>query len=213
MPQEKFITRRDAGIGYTRSGMVTTPSERAARRISDNEVRQAMFDMAETDRDIRRATAQNAGSRAMRAQRQVGNQSGTSRLVGSAKEATGRLDTGKMQDIQPSRSAMANEYRAAAGDVTARDAANARIMRQRLAARNAASRQPKSGGGGGILANPMIGVAGAIAEADRATGYKRTKYSGNFGGPSFAVNPYSSKSSYAGQSPMSKMMGVGKKSK
>ncbi len=212
MPQEKFITRRDAGIGYTRSGMVTTPSERAARRISDNEVRQAMFDMADTDRDIRRATAQNASSRKLRAERQVGNQSGTSRLVGSAKEASVRFDTGKMQDIQPSRSAMDNEYRAAAGDVRARDAANARIMRERLAARkSAASRQPKSGGG--VLANPMLGVAATIAEADRATGYKRTRYSGNFGGPSFSVNPYSSKSSYAGQSPMSKMMGVGKKNK
>lgn len=211
MPQDKFITRRDAGIGYTRSGYVTTPSERAARRISDNEVRQAMFDMADTDRDIRRATAQNASSRKLRAERQVGNQSGTSRLVGSAKEGLGQVDWRKALDLKPSRSAMDNEYRAAAADVTARDAANARIMRERLAARkSAASRQPK---GGGALANPMLGVAATIAEADRATGYKRTRYSGNFGGPSFSVNPYSSKSSYAGQSPMSKMMGVGKKSK
>lgn len=209
MPQEKFITRRDAGIGYTRSGYVTTPSERAARRISDNEVRQAMFDMVETDRDLRRATAQNAGSRAMRAQRQVGNQSGSSKLISRAGDA---LISNQVRDVEPSRSAMANEYRAAAADVRARDAANARIMRERLAARkSAASRQPKSGGG--ALANPMLGVAATIAEADRATGYKRTRYSGNFGGPSFSVNPYSSKSSYAGQSPMSKMMGVGKKSK
>lgn len=210
MPQDKFITRKDAGIGTTRTGYVTTPSERAARRISDNEVRQAMFDMVETDRDLRRATAQNAGSRAMRAQRQVGNQSGSSKLISRAGDA---LISNQVRDVEPSRSSVNNEKRAASADVTARDAANARTMRQRLAARNAASRQPKSSGGGGALANPMIGVAGAIAEADRATGYKRTKYSSNFGGPSFSANPYASKSSYIGQSPMSKMMGVGKKSK
>jgi len=94
--------------------------------------------------------------------------------------------------------------------VAKRDATNARIARERLASR-AAQQNQKVSSGGGVLSNPMLGVAASIAEADRATGYKRAKYTGNFGGPSFSVNPYSSKSSYAGQSPMSKMMGVGKK--
>jgi len=62
-------------------------------------------------------------------------------------------------------------------------------------------------------AGPIMGAASALAAADEATGYKRTQYSGNFGGPSFNVNPYSSKASYPGQSTMSKLMGVGKKGK
>jgi hypothetical protein len=62
-------------------------------------------------------------------------------------------------------------------------------------------------------AGPIMGAASALAAADEATGYKRTQYSGNFGGPSFNANPYSSKSSYPGQSTMSKLMGVGKKGK
>ncbi len=59
----------------------------------------------------------------------------------------------------------------------------------------------------------VVGLADAMYQADKATDFKRTKYSGNFGGPSFATNPYSSKASYAGQSTMSKLMGVGKKGK
>lgn len=63
-------------------------------------------------------------------------------------------------------------------------------------------------------AGPIMAVAGALAEADKATGYKRTQYSGNFGGPSFQTNPYASgKPAYAGQSVVSKLMGVGKKGK
>jgi len=64
-------------------------------------------------------------------------------------------------------------------------------------------------------AGPVMAAVSALAEADKATGYKRTQYSGNFGGPSFSTNPYasSSKPAYSGQSTMSKLMGVGKKGK
>lgn len=63
-------------------------------------------------------------------------------------------------------------------------------------------------------AGPIMGAASALAAADEATGYKRTQYSGNFGGPSFQTNPYASgKPAYAGQSVVSKLMGVGKKGK
>ena len=64
-------------------------------------------------------------------------------------------------------------------------------------------------------AGPVMAAVSALAEADKATNYKRTKYSGNFGGPSFSTNPYasSSKPAYSGQSTMSKLMGVGKKGK
>ena len=64
-------------------------------------------------------------------------------------------------------------------------------------------------------AGPVMAAVSALVEADKATNYKRTQYSGNFGGPSFSTNPYasSSKPAYSGQSTMSKLMGVGKKGK
>ncbi len=103
--------------------------------------------------------------------------------------------------------------------VTARDAANAATSRGRLAARASSAKvQPR---GGRMTSNmaAMGPIAGAVAAADalyaadEATGFRRTKYSGPSGGPSFSMNPYASsnKSAYNGQSAMSKMMGVGKK--
>lgn len=100
--------------------------------------------------------------------------------------------------------------------VARRDATNARIARERLASRAAAAKaNPR---GGGMMAKaaalgPVAEGAAALYAADEATGFRRTKYSGNSGGPSFSMNPYASsnKSSYAGQSAMSKAMGVGKK--
>ena len=60
---------------------------------------------------------------------------------------------------------------------------------------------PKSGGIGGffkgvgrVLSNPMVAVASAIDAADKATNFRRIPYTGNFGGPSFAKNPYASTS-------------------
>ena len=101
-------------------------------------------------------------------------------------------------------------------DVTARDASNAANARARLAARSSAAKaQPK---GGGMMAKaaalgPVAEGAAALYAADEATGFKRTKYSGNFGGPSFSMNPYASsnKPAYSGQSNVSKLMGVGRK--
>lgn len=103
--------------------------------------------------------------------------------------------------------------------VTARDASNAATSRGRLAARASSAKvQPR---GGRMTSNmaAMGPIAGAVAAADalyaadEATGFRRTKYSGPSGGPSFSMNPYASsnKSAYNGQSAMSKMMGVGKK--
>jgi hypothetical protein len=101
--------------------------------------------------------------------------------------------------------------------VARRDATNARIARERLASR-ASKAQPRAGRMTSNMAamGPMAGAvaaADALYAADEATGFRRTKYSGNSGGPSFSMNPYASsnKSSYAGQSAMSKAMGVGKK--
>ena len=60
---------------------------------------------------------------------------------------------------------------------------------------------PKGGGVGGffkgvgrVLSNPMVAVASAIDMADKATNFRRIPYTGNFGGPSFAKNPYASTS-------------------
>lgn len=60
--------------------------------------------------------------------------------------------------------------------------------------------------------NPAVTAAYNIAEADKATGYKRTQYSGNFGGPSFSVNPYASinKSSSKSAPSMRSMLGMPK---
>jgi hypothetical protein len=129
-----------------------------------------------------------------------------------------RADMDKIEPtIKRLRSQTANNVRLAkSADVTARDAANAANARGRLAARaTAAKAQPR---GGGMMAKaaalgPVAEGAAALYAADEATGFRRTKYSGNSGGPSFSMNPYASsnKSSYAGQSAMSKAMGVGKK--
>jgi len=129
-----------------------------------------------------------------------------------------RADMDKIEPtIKRLRSQTANNVRLAkSADVTARDAANAANARGRLAARaTAAKAQPR---GGGMMAKaaalgPVAEGAAALYAADEATGFRRTKYSGNSGGPSFSMNPYASsnKSSYAGQSAMSKAMGFGKK--
>lgn len=127
-----------------------------------------------------------------------------------------RADMSKTEPtVKRLRAQTANNVRLArSGDVTARDASNAANARARLAARSSAAKAQPSGGGMMAKAaalGPVAEGAAALYAADEATGFKRTKYSGNFGGPSFAVNPYSSKASYAGQSTMSKAMGVGKK--
>lgn len=191
MPQDKFITRRQAGIregrvnfmmgGDDPANTASTPSEQIVNVTKYNKTRQL-------EEPIRR------------------------KHRGQFTDAY-RAD---MKAIEPQKDALrikANNDRRIAmnDDVTSRDAANARVARQRLATRASASKaQPR---GGGILANPMLGVAAGIAEADKATDYKRVKYSGNFGGPSFSVNPYASsnKSAYNGQSNISKLMGVGRK--
>lgn len=76
--------------------------------------------------------------------------------------------------------------------VTQRDATIAKNARQTLAERAGKFAEKAQSEGPNILSNPIIGIAGLIAEADRATGYKRAQYTGNFGGPSFATNPYAS---------------------
>ena len=83
--------------------------------------------------------------------------------------------------------------------VTQRDAVIAKSARQTLADRAqkvaevAEKTKPK------ILNNPIIGAAVLLADADKATDYKRVKYTGSFGGPSFNKNPYASTNSLSTQ--------------
>ena len=128
--------------------------------------------------------------------------------VGRAEAALKRAQSGNDAD--------ARALRSASDTVARRDATNTRIARGRLAERaSSAKAQPR---GGRMTSNmaamgPIAAVADAMYAADDATGFRRTKYSGPSGGPSFSMNPYASsnKSAYNGQSAMSKMMGVGKK--
>jgi hypothetical protein len=206
MAKEKFVTRGEAGIRTNRRGDTFTPSGDAARRLGDKALSELQYERNAEDRRI----VNRANSRGVAGPRTVGNMDPTRRAM---------FDLAKNRDVfvgrqeQAFNSAVNNERMAKNLDVTARDATNARIARQRLAGRAAAAKAPKAapkgGGIGGALSNPMLGVAASMYEADRATGFRRTKYSGNSGGPSFAMNPYA-KTNYSGQSPMSKMMGVKK---
>jgi hypothetical protein len=195
MPQDKFITRKQAGIkehrvnymmgGNDPADTASTPSEKIVNVTKWNRERQAIRPIDKKHRG-QLTDAYREGMRTIKPQ----------------------LDAIKAKANIDRRIAMND-------DVTSRDATNARIARQRLAGRAAQSRS------GRITSNvsamgPMAGaaaVADALYAADEATGFRRTKYSGNSGGPSFSMNPYASsnKSSYAGQSAMSKAMGVGKK--
>ena len=98
--------------------------------------------------------------------------------------------------------------------VTTRDAGNAKYLRGKLSTQaKAAASAPapikqstplsRAGAEAGKMVkntatamtavaqnNPAVTAAYNIAELDKATGYKRTKFSGNFGGPSFSSNPY-----------------------
>jgi hypothetical protein len=210
MAKEKFVTRGEAGIRTNRRGDTFTPSGDAARRLNDKALSELQYERNAEDRRI----VNRANSRSVAGPRTVGNMDPTRRAM---------FDLAKNRDVflnrqeQAFNSAVNNERMANSLDVTARDATNARIARQRLAGRAAAAKAtkvapkaaPKGGGIGGALSNPMLGVAASMYEADRATGFRRTKYSGNSGGPSFTMNPYA-KTNYSGQSPMSKMMGVKK---
>lgn len=194
MPQEKFITRRQAGIQEGRmlsksmpglnkpANTASTPSEKIVNKTQWNRERQ-----------VQRPIEAKHRGRFTDAYRK------------DMAAAQPQLDAIKAKASTDRRIAMND-------DVTSRDATNSRIARQRLAGRAAQSR------GGGMMAKaaalgPVAEGAAAMYAADEATGFRRTKYSGNSGGPSFSMNPYASsnKSAYNGQSNMSKMMGVGKK--
>lgn len=99
--------------------------------------------------------------------------------------------------------------------VNVRDASNAKTARTRLAGRAAAAAvKPSTSFAqkvGKTAGNPMVAAATAIAEADKATGYKRVKYSGSFGGPSFSSNPYAKTNTSSKAAPsMRSMLGMPK---
>jgi len=199
MPQDKFITRKRATLSEL-SPKVKAPLETFSRqgekagRKSFDKVYEPASQQRSNDRFV--LDEMRRQGKITPAQHIKNDNLSRERL-----NAVSKVAIAADQNAQRARTSKA---------VTYRDAVNAKIARERLASR-AAQQNQKVSSGGGVLSNPMLGVAAAIADADKATGYKRAKYTGNFGGPSFSVNPYSSKSSYAGQSPMSKMMGVGNK--
>lgn len=217
MPQDKFITRKRATLSEL-SPKVKAPletfsrqGEKAGRKSFDKVYGPASeqrsndrFDLDEMRRQGKITPAQHIKN---------------DNLSRARLDAVSKVAIAADQNAQRARTSKA---------VTYRDAVNAKVGRERLASRAAskAGERPvvdtfdanknriKNAPKMGVLTNPMLGVAAAIADADKATGYKRAKYTGNFGGPSFSMNPYaSSNSSYSGQSAMSKMMGVGKKGK
>ena len=141
----------------------------------------------------------------------IGPRRGRMRPVGEKATSVGTFT--KSSEPTPTKT-MPNMTTGSRGDIAARGKA---------AAMKSGALRPDAGmaakGAGTIAAieaaGPVMAAVSALAEADKATNYKRTQYSGNFGGPSFSTNPYasSSKPAYSGQSTMSKLMGVGKKGK
>ena len=192
MPDEKFITRRKGLIFETPDGTMTHSGQRKGVKAFQKDFAK---NVAPIYSDWSKAKRNNP----------------TDPFIDRVFERA--VSEGDVKSLQKK---MNVEARADSKAVTSRDATNARIARERLASRaTAAKAQPR---GGGMVSNinavgNIAGIADAMYQADKATGFRRTKYSGNSGGPSFSMNPYASsnKSSYAGQSAMSKAMGVGKK--
>jgi len=198
MPQEeKFITRKQGGITYQKPNYTETKKGKQANTGAYRKHTGPAFKayMAESDK-------------AMKAWEQGFGRKDDLRIA-----LRNKLDSVTATAYEKQHAA---EQKATNRAVTGRDATNARIARERLASRaSAAKAQPR---GGGMMAKaaalgPVAEGAAAMYVADEATGFRRTKYSGPSGGPSFSTNPYASsnKSAYNGQSAMSKMMGVGKK--
>ena len=201
MPQDKFVTREQAKLKE-----LPMKRAKALETWTDKGWKAGQKAYDKTIGDARgKYLTDTASDRDAFAENRINELELKKRTMGPAR----RLERASIRaDIAESNAMKLTDNKI----VAKRDATNARITREQLASR-AAQQNQKVNSGGGVLSNPMLGVAASIAEADRATGYKRAKYTGNFGGPSFSANPYASKSSYVGQSPMSKMMGVGKKSK
>jgi len=200
MQQEKFITRKQMGLMDIQGGARTvSKSGRRAMGKAYDEVMQpanrsyyrqtGMADGLVTPERSPYADARNQQSREMMRNAQSERNAAITKANAKGRQA---------------------EIKKTSKVVAQRDATNTRIAKERMSGRAAASKTaPKGGGMGGALSNPMLGVAASMYEADRATGFRRTGYSGNSGGPSFTMNPYA-KTNYSGQSPMSKMMGVKK---
>lgn len=192
MPQDKFITRKKAGVyeqaDWWGAGTDTAKSRKLATTQEKKDTNRA-YDSLMKEKSVPDAERSPTA-------------------VGMAEKKLKRAQSGVDVDARVTKSI--------SDTVARRDATNARVARERLASRRD-SGSPKTGGSGlmakAAALGPIAEGAAALYAADEATGFKRTKYSGNSGGPSFASNPYSSKASYPGQSKMSMMMGVGKKGK
>ena len=195
MPQEeKFITRKQGGIGY-----------------QDTDYTQTKKGMKANSGAYRKATAPSYNRLMSLDRERRADRAGFDPFeMGKARDAFDKASSNAYSKQY------AAEEKATNRAVTGRDATNTRIARERLASRaSTAKAQPR---GGGMMAKaaalgPVAEGAAAMYAADEATGFRRTKYSGPSGGPSFSMNPYASsnKSAYNGQSAMSKAMGVGKK--
>jgi hypothetical protein len=141
------------------------------------------------------------------------------------KSAKGRLPKDVATKIEATASKTAEKT------VTTRDAGNAKVLRGRISARASTVTQPATQSTPAIRAkaelgkiakgvgdaaantignNPAVNMASAIAEADKATGFKRTQYSGSFGGPSFTKNPFAASNSKQSSPSMRSMLGMPK---
>jgi len=189
MPQDKFITRKKAGVFEMLDEGTDTRKSRQVINMAEQKAIDKAYD------DLMKAKSVPAAKR-------------DPLSVGRAEAALKRAQSGN--------DASARGERSASDTVARRDASNARVARERLTSRaEAVKAQPGSGGMVSKLnaVGSVVGLADAMYQADKATDFKRTKYSGNFGGPSFDANPYAKTAAYPGQSKMSMMMGVGKKGK
>jgi hypothetical protein len=187
MPQDKFITRKKAGVFEMLDEGTDTRKSRKVVNMAEQKAKEKAYD------NLMKAKSVPAAKR-------------DPFSVGRAEAALKRAQSGVDADARGDRSA--------SDTVARRDASNARTARERLATRRDAASAKSSGGGMMAKAaalGPVAEGAAAMYAADEATGFKRTKYSGNFGGPSFNSNPYAKTAAYPGQSKMSMMMGVGKK--
>lgn len=191
MPQEKFITRASGRISEG-SFASTAKGEKAARQAYRKIMRPAI---AETVRET--GSYKNHDKIRLQQHEVIENTRPTAK--------TAALEAGRRVDSKV---------------ITARDATNARIMRDRLASRAAQSNANKTATvAGSALASGLVkgvGVAGVLAASEKAAGatptQERAMMQSAMNDPKSWYNtqgPGSVKrQSYNGQSKVSKLMGV-----
>lgn len=213
MPQDKFITRENAKLQEApikRAKALETWTDRgwkAGQKAYDKTIGNAKSEFLRNTASDRDAFAEN----------RINELELKNRTAGPAR----RLERAEIRADIAERNAMKltdNKI------VAKRDATNARIARERLVARKNAASQSTKAVAGSALASGLakgLGVAGVMIASQKAAGatpeQERALMQSAMNDPKSWYNtkgPGSvGRSYYNGQSPMSKMMGVGKKSK